>query len=330
MPNRISPEYVTKTIAGIALVLTLIVVVLGAYTRLVDAGLGCPDWPGCYGFFLVPESNDDIGVAESRFPDEPVEPSKAWPEMVHRYAASLLGLLLIVLPIVAWRSQAKLTLPLVLAVLVIVQGAFGAWTVTLKLWPQVVTLHLIGGFATLSVLWLYTLKLGLIPSWRDASHLRLHTIAAIVILTLQVLLGGWTSSNYAALACPDFPLCQGSLLPTMDFVAGFNIFQDVGSNYLGGLMTSDARVAIQVSHRIGAFIAFLVIGALALRLDGFARNVVGTLLLVQIVLGITNVLLNLPLINATAHNLFAALLLLSLISVLQSKDDAPHAAASCG
>lgn len=315
-----------KLIVGFAFALCLVVVVLGAYTRLVDAGLGCPDWPGCYGFVLVPESEEEIQVAENRFPDTPFDAEKAWPEMVHRYAASLLGLLLVVLPIVTWKAQGVLTIPLTLAVLVILQGAFGAWTVTLKLWPQVVTAHLAGGFATLTLIWIYATKLGLIAKWRCSPGLRAHTFAAIAVLTLQILLGGWTSSNYAALACPDFPLCHGSLIPSMDFAEGFNIFQDVGPNYLGGLMTSDARVAIQVTHRLGAVVAFLVIGLLALRLEGTPRTVVGSLLLLQIALGISNVVFSLPLLIATAHNLFAALLLLSLVSVLLSDGARPKSA----
>ena len=316
MIDSVSFRKSEKLIVGIAFALCLVVVVLGAYTRLVDAGLGCPDWPGCYGFVLVPDSDEEIQVAENRFPDTPFDAEKAWPEMVHRYAASLLGLLLVVLPIVAWKAQQPLTIPLTLAVLVILQGAFGAWTVTLKLWPQVVTAHLAGGFATLTLIWIYATKIGLISRWRCPARLRTHALMAIAVLTLQILLGGWTSSNYAALACPDFPLCHGSLIPDMNFVEGFNIFQNVGPNYLGGIMTSEARVAIQVTHRLGAVVTFLVIGLLALRLEGTPRTVVGTLLLLQIALGISNVVFSLPLLVATAHNLFAALLLLSLVSVL--------------
>ena len=309
-----------KIITASALLLTLVVVVLGAYTRLVDAGLGCPDWPGCYGFVVVPNSSDDIQEAESRYPSAPFESHKAWPEMIHRYAASTLGLLLVALPLVAWRRKYSLTLPISLALLVILQGAFGAWTVTLKLWPQVVTAHLLGGFATLSLLWVYAMKIGLIPRWSIKDNIRRHAAWAIGLLVLQIALGGWTSSNYAALACPDFPLCHGSLTPDMNLRDGFNILQDVGPNYLGGTMTNDARIAIQVTHRLGALVAFFVIGSLILRLKGLTHGVVAGLLVVQIALGIFNVILNLPLINATAHNLFAALLLLALITVWQGTE----------
>ena len=217
----------------------------------MDAGLGCPDWPGCYGFLGVPESPEEISAAEARFPDAPVEPDKAWPEMVHRYFASGLGLLSLVILGLAWRRKAALTIPLSLAVLVIVQGAFGAWTVTLKLWPQVVTAHLLGGFATLALLWLYVLRLGMVGVVSVPKAFARPAVIGIALVVLQVTLGGWTSSNYAALACPDFPACHGSLVPDMDFAKGFNVLQEIGPNYLGGALSSEARIAIQMTHRRG-------------------------------------------------------------------------------
>ena len=300
-------------LGGIAL--TSVVVVLGAYTRLVDAGLGCPDWPGCYGFLSVPASPEEVAVAEALFPDSPVEPDKAWPEMVHRYFAASLGLLALAILAVAWRQRRAMALPIALVVLVVAQGIFGAWTVTLKLWPQVVTAHLLGGFATLALLWVYALKIGAIPSLPVPRALANHTAAAIALVVLQVAIGGWTSSNYAALACPDFPACHGSLLPDMDFREGFNLAQDVGPNYLGGIMTSDARVAIQMMHRLGAFIVLLVVGWLAFRLVGPLRWILGGVLIAQFCLGVVNVLAQLPLAVATMHNAGAALLLLALVTV---------------
>lgn len=300
-------------LGGIAL--ASVVVVLGAYTRLVDAGLGCPDWPGCYGFLSVPASPEEVAAAEALFPDSPVEPDKAWPEMVHRYFAALLGLLALAIWAVAWRQRMAMALPIALVVLVVAQGIFGAWTVTLKLWPQVVTAHLLGGFATLALLWVYALKIGAIPSLPVPGSLAKHTAAAIAIVVLQVAVGGWTSSNYAALACPDFPACHGSLLPDMDFRAGFNLAQDVGPNYLGGIMTSDARVAIQMTHRLGAFIVLLIVGWLAFRLVGPLRWMLGGVLVAQFCLGVVNVLAQLPLAVATLHNAGAALLLLALVTV---------------
>ena len=300
-------------LGGIAL--ASVVVVLGAYTRLVDAGLGCPDWPGCYGFLSVPVSPEDIAAAEAAFPGSPVEPDKAWPEMVHRYFAASLGLLALAIWAVAWRRRMPQAIPVGLVLLVIAQGIFGAWTVTLKLWPQVVTVHLLGGFATVALLWIYALKIGAIRTLPVPEKLANHAAVGIAVVVLQVALGGWTSSNYAALACPDFPVCHGSLLPDMDFRAGFNLAQDVGPNYLGGVMTSDARVAIQMTHRLGAFIVLLAVGWLAFRLVGPLRWVLAGVLAVQFGLGVANVLAQLPLSVATLHNAGAALLLLALITV---------------
>jgi len=307
-------------LGGIALV--SVVVVLGAYTRLVDAGLGCPDWPGCYGFISVPATPEDIAAAEALFPDSPVEQDKAWAEMVHRYFAASLGLLALAIWAVAWRRRMPLTIPIAFVVLVVAQGIFGAWTVTLKLWPQVVTLHLLGGFATLALLWVYGLRIGVVRSFPVPGQLRGHVAAAIGIVVLQVALGGWTSSNYAALACPDFPACHGSLLPDMDFRAGFNLAQDVGPNYLGGKMTSDARVAIQMTHRLGAFLVLFAVGWLAYRLAGPLRWTLAGVLVVQFGLGVANVLAQLPLAVATLHNAGAALLLLALITVYAGTIDA--------
>ena len=295
--------------------LAAVVVVLGAYTRLVDAGLGCPDWPGCYGFLSVPVSEEDVAAAEALFPGSPVEQDKAWTEMVHRYFAAGLGLLVLVIAGVAWRQRRPMAIPVALVVLVIAQGIFGAWTVTLKLWPQVVTVHLLGGFATLALLWVYAMRVGAVPSWPVPGNLARHAAVAIGLVVLQVALGGWTSSNYAALACPDFPACHGSLLPDMDFRAGFNLAQDVGPNYLGGTMTSDARVAIQMTHRLGAVVVLLAVGWLAFRLSGPIRWAIAGVLVVQFGLGVANVLAQLPLAVATLHNAGAALLLLALITV---------------
>ena len=278
------------------------VVILGAYTRLVDAGLGCPDWPGCYGFLSVPESAADVALASSRFPDAPVEQAKAWWEMVHRYFATGLGALVLIMAVVAFRNRGGADdapgvpskLPLALLALVIVQGAFGAWTVTLKLWPQVVTAHLLGGFATLSLLWLLCLRLGMGSHWRAPPKIRGLAAVGLGILILQIALGGWVSSNYAALACPDFPTCHGEWVPDMDLARGFDVSQSVGPNYLGGLLASEARVGIQVVHRLGAVAALLAMGLLGIRLlqaaSPLAWPVLG-LLGAQLLLGVLNVVL---------------------------------------
>jgi cytochrome c oxidase assembly protein subunit 15 len=304
-----------------ALALAVVVVVLGAYTRLADAGLGCPDWPGCYGFLTVPESVEDVSTAEARFPDAPVEPAKAWWEMVHRYFASTLGLVVLIIAGVALARRAEgvpVKLPVALLLLVIVQGAFGAWTVTLKLWPQVVTAHLLGGFATLSLLWLLCMRLGSGSNWQVAGRVKTVALIALMVLIGQITLGGWVSSNYAALACPDFPTCHGVWVPEMDVVQGLNFAQSVGPNYLGGMLDSEARVAIQVIHRLGAVAALIAIGWLGVRLlrtgSLLAGPVLGILAL-QLLLGILNVVLVLPLANATLHNAFGAVLLLVLVTV---------------
>lgn len=307
----------------IGVALALVVVVLGAYTRLSDAGLGCPDWPGCYGFLAVPDEAQEIDAAAQRFPHAPIEAHKAWAEMVHRYFAGSLGVLVAA---IAWfsfgarRVGAPLRTASALLVLIVVQAAFGAWTVTLKLWPQVVTAHLLGGFSTLALLWLLRVQLAR-PS-RIARPLRRHAAFALGVLIVQITLGGWTTSNYAALACPDFPTCQTEWWPQMDFGTGFDVTREVGPNYLGGVMHSQARAAIHMAHRIGALTAFIVIGLLAWRLahGGTAdeRRLAATLsglLLLQVALGITNVVGSLPLAVATAHNAVGAVLLLVVVSV---------------
>ncbi len=313
----------------VAVALALVVVVLGAFTRLVDAGLGCPDWPGCYGYLSVPETAEEIRIAESRFSEAPVEVGKAWAEMVHRYFATALGALIIGIAALAYRYRGAvpLKLPVALVFMVILQGAFGAWTVTLKLWPQVVTAHLLGGFTTLALLWL------LAPSrYSTQGKLSAHALAALVVVVLQVTLGGWVTSNYAALACPDFPTCHGAWLPAMDLAHGFNVLQAAGPNYLGGLLESDARIAIQVVHRVGALLTVVVVGWLGWRLwqtnSGLASWVLG-LLALQLTLGILNVVLVLPLWVATSHNAGGALLLAVLVTVnyrayLAKREEAHH------
>ena len=318
-------------VAGIGL--AVCVVVLGAYTRLVDAGLGCPDWPGCYGLIGVPETPEEIAAAEAAFPDAPVEVDKAWPEMVHRYFATGLGALILgILGLAAWRKE-PLKLPAILTVLVIVQGAFGAWTVTLKLWPQVVTAHLLGGMATLATLWLYALLLarpdgrvgsreataGLRPRLPQLPDLRRLAAASLVVVILQIALGGWVSANYAGLACPDFPLCHGEVVPPLDIAQGFDVTQDVGPNYLGGQLDSEARIAIQIGHRLGAVLVLVVVGLLCVRLhrggQGMLAGAVAATLGAQWLLGMTNVWMALPLPLAVLHNAFAGALLLAVVTV---------------
>ena len=310
------PFRLNFALAAGAVALAGVVVVLGAYTRLVDAGLGCPDWPGCYGGIGVPDSAAEVARAAAAYPDAPLDTEKAWTEMVHRYAATALGFVILVLLSVAICTRAPWRLPAGLAVLVIAQGVFGAWTVTLKLWPQVVTAHLLGGFATLALLWLLALRLRA-GDVRVARRHRSLAMAALLVLVGQVALGGWLTSNYAGLACADsFPTCHGEWWPRMDFSSGFNIAQDVGPNYLGGLLASDARVAIHITHRLGAVAVVLVGGALAWRLGRrpLAWWLAGVLA-AQFGLGVASVMFALPLPLAVLHNAGAAVLLLALVTV---------------
>lgn len=310
-----------------ALVLGFVVVILGAYTRLVHAGLGCPDWPGCYGFLTVPRSDAGLELAQVRFPDDPLEAFKAWVEMIHRYVAGLLGLLILALALssLRWRKQPGYPTGLCFTLLVLVtaQALFGMWTVTLKLWPQVVTAHLLGGFATLSLLTLLCLRLsGRFPALGGERVRRLRRLAWVVLLIViaQISLGGWTSTNYAAVACADFPTCHGVWWPETDFTRGFNLLQEIGPNYLGGQMDGAARTAIHMSHRIGALVTLfavllLVWQLLRLGLLRLAALLAGALT-VQVGLGITNVLAQLPLAVAVAHNAFGAVLLLVMVTVV--------------
>ncbi|WP_022962074.1 COX15/CtaA family protein [Halopseudomonas pelagia] len=310
-----------------ALALGFVVVILGAYTRLVHAGLGCPDWPGCYGFLGVPRSDSAIQIAEMRFPDEPVEVFKAWAEMVHRYAAGVLGLVILGLALMSLRQKRVPGYPVGLSfgllLLVICQALFGMWTVTLKLWPQVVTAHLLGGFATLSLLLLLCLRLhgGFHPMGPAQAIARLRFFARLTLLVViaQITLGGWTSTNYAAVACVDFPTCHGEWWPDMDFAAGFHLFHEIGPNYLGGMLLGEGRTAIHFTHRLGAIVTSLFVLLLAWKLmDRRMPKLAGLLTLVlitQVGLGITNVLAHLPLAVAVAHNAMGATLLLVVVAI---------------
>lgn len=312
-------------LALFATALAVVVVLLGAYTRLTHAGLGCPDWPGCYGFLAVPMSEHKQELAVSRFPDAPVEVRKGWNEMVHRYFAGLLGLVILGLAVQALGRRSEpgqpLKLPLLLLAVVIIQAAFGMWTVTLKLWPQVVTAHLLGGFTTLALLFLLSLRLsGRLLVQQVSSGLRGLAVLALLLVIGQVSLGGWVSSNYAAVACTDLPTCHGEWWPEMDFANGFHVTQHIGPNYLGGQLFSEARTAIHMTHRLGAILVSLVLLLLAFGLwRQSLPKLAGLLVLalaLQISLGISNVLLHLPLAVAVAHNAGGAFLLLVVVLIL--------------
>ena len=311
-------------LALIAATIAFFVIVLGAFVRLSDAGLGCPDWPGCYGQLTWPAQSEEVQRANQEFPERLVETGKAWKEMVHRYLAGALVLFVLGINLLAWKSGARgrlRALAAALLILILFQAALGMWTVTLKLLPVVVMGHLMGGLATFSMLlWLAwrTDSDERSPPDQDFRQLRPMILAALALLVVQIALGGWTSANYSALACPDFPACQGQLWPDANYREGFILSREIGVDYEGGVLDLRSRVAIHMAHRIGALITLIVLGSLAIRLmlrtttrqDGV---VLCALLLAQVTFGIQNVLLQLPLANAVAHNGTGALLLASML-----------------
>ncbi|HEY3645367.1 MAG TPA: COX15/CtaA family protein [Gammaproteobacteria bacterium] len=312
-------------IAIAAMLLAFGVVMLGAYVRLSQAGLGCPDWPGCYGHVAVPTESE---VNSTLLAARPLEPARAWKEMIHRYFVGGLSTLIFALAVIAfWRrretDQPKL-LPGLLVILLVLQALLGMWTVTLLLFPPVVTAHLLGGLATFSLLVLLVLQSGAYFRCGAAATdgMRRLAVLSLVVLACQVALGGWVSSNYAAIACPDFPTCQGSLWPPMDFAAGFS-WHGLGPDYQGGILANPARMAIHMAHRLGALMTFLVVGFTSFDLvlrarDTMLRGVaalVGALLLTQIGIGISLVKFGWPLALADLHNGVAALLLGSVVTL---------------
>ncbi len=325
-----TPSWI-RFLTVLALGIVCCVIVLGSWTRLVDAGLGCPDWPGCYGHLGVPQTAEEIAKAEALYPGFPVEAHKGWMEMIHRYFATALGAIILAIALGAWRYRTVLYFPFkqtqLLLLLVIVQGAFGAWTVTLKLWPQVVTAHLFGGFITASMLAVLLIRLHRMG--RSVRSLQLRTrrgklriwgLVGLLLTIGQIFLGGWMSSNYAALACSDLPACNGVWWPAMDFVQGFNLTQEVGPNYLGGLMDAESRKAIHVLHRLGAVILGVYMLSLAWilgRQNDSRLTVMKYLLLivfaVQFGLGLGNIYWSLPLHVAVAHNFVGALLMVTMV-----------------
>ncbi len=329
-------------IAGVAL--CFVVVVLGAYVRLTAAGLGCPDWPGCYGH-LSPVGAANSANLSDAFPDRPLEVGKAWREMIHRYAVGTLACIIFALTVLAVRNrrQRLVGVPLVLALVaaLIVQALLGMLTVTWRLNPLIVTAHLAFGLTTLALLWWLTLSLPT-SSWGTAAMhspgrsisggggsplTSAHRLALIGLAALiaQILLGGWTSSNYAAVACPDFPTCQGALWPRADYAGAFALWHG-RINYEGGVLDNAARIAIHLTHRLGALVAttaLTVAAVFVLRRRGLvaarprAWAVLGALGL-QLLIGVSMVLKGFPLWLATAHTTGAALLLLATLALLRS------------
>lgn len=302
----------------------LVVIVVGAYVRLEDAGLGCPDWPGCYGQLVgVPVEAHEIARAEEAF-SKPVDVGRARKEMFHRYIAGTLGVLTLAIALMAWSGRAALrqspALATALVVLVALQAVLGKWTVTMLLKPVIVTLHLLGGMATLALLaWLALRQVPIRTHPESAPHgLRILAVICLAVASVQIALGGWVSTNYAALACIDFPTCHGEWLPHMDFSHAFHLVRELGMTAAGAPLSHEALTAIQWTHRVGALATLVTAGALGLAVLGTANfRLYGIVLLgivlIQIGLGIANVLLRLPLVLAAAHNGGAALLLVALV-----------------
>ncbi len=316
-----------RFISTVAIVLALSVVMLGAYTRLTDAGLGCPDWPGCYGHLVLPTTPIALSDAQNHYPQVPIESRKAWTEMVHRYAAGTLALLIFAIGLSIFRccrsgKRLPWVLPLALIGLVIFQAMLGMWTVTLKLLPVVVMGHLLGGMLIFSGLCYFRMQLSVVvsnnrPSWRFWLSL------GSVLILCQIALGGWVSSNYAGVACIGFPRCNGEWLPALHFYQGFNLFSPVGANYQGGVLDNDVRMTIQFIHRIGAAVVASYVFVLSLLMlllvkdTSLRRMAMFAMLLVvvQFSLGVVNVVYLLPLWIAVMHNGVAAICLATLLSM---------------
>jgi heme a synthase len=329
-----------RGVAVAAFSLCLCVVVLGAYVRLSNAGLGCPDWPGCYGHLTPSAAAADERTATAPLAGRPLDIGNAWREMLHRYAAGTLGCLILCLAAmgVLWRRERIVPPWFLMAVLAIVvlQGLLGMLTVTWQLTPLIVSLHLLFGFTTLSLLWWLVLTLWLGRAGLSRAGLsrggliaaRRLALIGLIALGVQIALGGWTSSNYAAIACPDLPTCQGSWWPRADFRTAFVLWRGLGIDYEGGVLANPARVAIQLSHRFGALVASLALLAAALRVRGgragsVAAAVVLLALALQLLIGLSMVSMGFPLWLATAHNAGAALLLLATLALNRSLRPVP-------
>lgn len=312
-----------RTLLLVTIVMTFALIVLGAYVRLSDAGLGCPDWPGCYGHATVLEASEHISAAQDANPGGPVTFAKAWKEMIHRYFAGIVGLCIVAIAVLAWRHRrepgASPLLATVLIAVLVLQAMFGKWTVTMLLKPAIVTGHLLGGLTVLALLvLLHARTQG--PSTRTVSPAAsLLAGLSFFVLVMQISLGGWVSTNYAALACTDLPTCHGDWVPQMDFRNGFHVVRELGQSADGETLSMHALTAIHWMHRVGAVVAAMVIGTLGFVLRRAGHGALGgfllTVLAVQIALGLANVWFSLPLPLAAAHNGGAAALVILLVLI---------------
>jgi cytochrome c oxidase assembly protein subunit 15 len=327
------PSQKLQRITTLASLLALCTIVLGAYVRLSNAGLGCPDWPACFGQLIAPSNAMQINSAQAAFPGVALHPDKAWLEMIHRYVAATLGVLVVALFYVSWRERSRHSgipvLPSLLLMLVIAQGLLGMLTVTEQLKPVVVTMHLIGGMTTLTLLVCLLLQQA---HWRllekqaperrmavfNDNGKKLLAAAALTVLFLQIMLGGWTSANAAGLICTDFPTCQGAWVPSMDFASGFDLRRSAVE--MSRVVELPALTAIHWTHRLGAVITSIMLAALFFatsksRITRMPAYAMLWLLAVQVSLGIANVLLGKPVQLAVMHNAIAATLLITVVTV---------------
>ena len=339
--RRATPLGRFQALALLTLFLTFDLVMFGAFTRLTDSGLGCPDWPGCYGQASPLGARAHIAAAQSALPSGPVTHGKAWVEMIHRYLATSVGVLILVLAISSWRQRLKATFgptlnpwwPTLTLLWVCIQGAFGALTVTMKLFPAIVTLHLLGGLILLGLLAVQVVKTSQLLGRSSVANLsptlRTWLWLALVLLTLQILLGGWVSTNYAVLACTDFPTCQNSWWPVMNFSQGFELWRGLGLTPSGEPISFAALTAIHFVHRNMAFLVFAVLGLLAWRLNRTPKlrapsRWLAGLLGLQFITGVSNVVLGWPLLAAVLHTGGAGALVLVLVWTLTASRSLKH------
>jgi len=306
--------------------LTLDLIMFGAFVRLTDSGLGCPDWPGCYGKLSPIGASQDIAQAVAAMPYGPVSTSKAWIEMIHRYAGSLLGMMIIAIAVMAWRYRRELghtpRLAIATFIAVCVQGAFGAWTVTHMLMPVIVTAHLLGGMGLLALMtWLAAREKPHAPIPASAQRYTPWMALGLLLLFVQIALGGWVSTNYAALACMDFPTCHGQWLPQMDMHGGFSLMRALGELPSGERISQAALTAVHWVHRNVAFVVFVYLGIVAWRVRRYAglrqpANLLLLLLIAQLITGLSTIFFQWPLLIAVVHNGGAAALVLVAVTVL--------------
>ena len=318
----------------VACFLSLGVIGLGAFTRLIDAGLGCPDWPGCYGQMIVPLTEMARQKAALHYPGSHLITYKAWAEMIHRYCVGALSLFMLAIVVLifsrrALRVRSNSVLAVLMTLLLVYQIILGQLTVTLKLLPIIVSQHLLGGFFILTLLWLVYLNntsyVVIVDEVKAAKKILPWAVIALVLIVLQIMLGAWTSTNYASLSCPDFPFCSNERAISFQFKEAFHFFAPVGVNYEGGVLSTTIRQTIQMSHRLGALIVtiylfmFVALARTKLTYDssfGHLLYLMLGLLCIQLCIGISNVIFKLPLVTAISHTLIAVLLLLSVVTVV--------------